>query len=149
MLYPDRSLRSLVSMVTPLQKLLETWSAAVRGCGLIFQPARVCLFSFIPLSSSSILTIYCILDSYVCLTLAQNDFLFILIVANTCSGPLIIPHAMNLSLSENANTTTGVDFTLICEDGYSASPNNGTLLCDESGVWLNPASCEGKACIKF
>ncbi len=71
-----------------------------------------------------------------------------LVVANTCSGPLTIPHAMNLSLS-NINTATGGEFILICEDGYSASPSNGTLLCDESGVWLNSASCEGKAFVGF
>ena len=50
---------------------------------------------------------------------------------------------MKLTLSQSINLTTGIELTLVCEEGYSASPNNGTLICDENGAFVEKPSCLG------
>ncbi len=46
-----------------------------------------------------------------------------------------------MSLSTNVSAYTGVEFTLLCKEGFSASPDHGTMLCDDNGQWQNKALC--------
>ena len=57
-----------------------------------------------------------------------------------CAEPLEVTNA--LSLSTNVSAYTGVEFTLLCKEGFSASPDHGTMLCDDNGQWQNKAVCE-------
>ena len=55
-----------------------------------------------------------------------------------CSEPLEVDYF--LRLSSNGSGATGVEYSLICDEGFSA---NGTMLCNERGQWLNKAVCSG------
>ncbi len=70
-------------------------------------------------------------------------FMLSIVLANNCSDSLTIIHAMSLILSKHEKITTGVEFTLICEEGYSAFPGNGSLICDESGTFMDKPACKG------
>ncbi len=68
--------------------------------------------------------------------------MFRIFSANSCGNkPESILNAKDLTLSHNTIITTGTEFILICEDGYSASVSNGTVTCDENEVWLNRPHC--------
>lgn len=60
---------------------------------------------------------------------------------NTCNGPFSIEHSA--SISPTAPSATGTEFSLTCEEGYSASTESGSIICDETNAWKNIPSCQG------
>ncbi len=63
--------------------------------------------------------------------------------ANACNGPFNIEHSA--TVSPNQPRPTGTEFSLSCMEGYSASIKTGSIICDESNVWKNMPSCQGKS----
>ena len=39
---------------------------------------------------------------------------------------------------------TGSQFTVTCNDGYTASADNDAVICNDLGQWVNRVSCQGR-----
>ncbi len=62
--------------------------------------------------------------------------------ANHCDGVFKIDHAVSIHPKEWS--MTGVNFTVICEDGYSLSETDTNhQICNEDKEWKNKPQCMG------
>ncbi len=50
----------------------------------------------------------------------------------------------SLSLTLHSGAITGSLFSLMCKEGYSASSQNGSMICDEIGQWVHKPVCKGR-----
>ncbi len=64
-----------------------------------------------------------------------------LVSANLCTD-LTVEYSLTLDLS--ILTVTGSTFTLVCDEGFSASSPNDSLVCTGQGRWKNKPVCRGK-----
>ena len=63
---------------------------------------------------------------------------------NTCVGPFNIENS--LSIITLGPSPSGTQFTLSCIEGYSATEETGTLICDRNNVWVNQPQCQANIC---
>ncbi len=64
--------------------------------------------------------------------------------ANICTGPFNIEHSV--SITPSSPSPSGTQFTISCQEGYSATQQTGTIICDINKVWLNMPQCQANIC---
>ncbi len=78
-------------------------------------------------------------------------FILFYLVANACSGThASAPPGASLlqqarsdaaTYTPSSGGSTGQAYTLTCAAGYYAEQENGVLLCDKQGVWMEKPTC--------
>ena len=68
----------------------------------------------------------------------DNDILPI--SANNCTGTHFITNAV--SVSPSSDGSTGTNFTVSCDVGYTLNPGNGSMICI-GNIWNNKPTCDG------
>ncbi len=66
-----------------------------------------------------------------------------MISANKCYPPFEVGNAQPVIVPDGENSTTGSQYIVTCNQGYSRQSFTGTLFCNKHGHWTKKPSCIG------
>ena len=69
-----------------------------------------------------------------------------MILANNCTGTHMINNS--LSVSPPSNGSSGTEFSVICDIGYSLDTGNDSMIC-VGNAWYNKPRCQGEILTLF